>query len=197
MNAYSLFESYFWTRVSQESDCYYYYFYFYLYLTVIHSQVTWPSIRYSPVCNSLFAAFYSWMWTSYMDFWKFYLGTLVGRIVYRSRCPWLSLPHFEHTYAPWRDNAIRISWRSTVIHRSCCLASERPYNRVIVSLGSLVRFWYHTPFLRATILCDLSLTKQRALRITCHNMSIASPYYIYAPSSYISHSNPPLLHLKP
>ncbi len=84
---------------------------------------------------------------------------------------------FEHTYVPWRDNAIRIARCSMVIHKSRSLASERPHNWVIISLSSLVRFWYHSSFLHATILWGLSLAKQRTLCTTCCNMSIASPYY--------------------
>ncbi len=64
-----------------------------------------------------------------------------------------------------------------VIHRSRCLASETTHNWVIISLGSLVRFWCRTSFLHATILWSLSLTRQRTLCIICHNMRITSPYY--------------------
>ncbi len=85
---------------------------------------------------------------------------------------------FEHTYVPWRDNAIRR--RLTVIHKSLCLTSERPHNWVIISLGSLVRFWYRTSFLHATILWGLLLAIQHTLCVTCRNMSITSPYYVYA-----------------
>ncbi len=35
---------------------------FCLHFIAIHSQVTWTSIHYSPVCTSLFAEFYLWMW---------------------------------------------------------------------------------------------------------------------------------------
>ncbi len=89
---------------------------------------------------------------------------------------------FEHTYVPWSDIALQIAWRLIVIHRLCCLASERPHNWVIISLGWLVTFRYRTPFLHATILWGFSLAQQRTLCITCCNMSVESPYYMYARS---------------
>ncbi len=79
-------------------------------------------------------------------------GSKDCRVKYRAESIFISfIVCLEHTYVPWRDNAVQIEQRSMVIHRSRCLASKRPHNWVIISLGSLVRFQYCISFLYATI----------------------------------------------
>ncbi len=81
----------------------------------------------------------------------------------------------RYRYVPWRDNAIQIVWCSTVIHRSRCLACERPHYNILFG-----PFFFLLWFINILKKWGISLAKQRTLCIICCNMSIASPYYMYA-----------------